>query len=622
MKEEECKIYIPSSIIITDFVLLGEVCKMKQKKNKEKIDFKYNFGTYWKFLLNYKFIFIAILFLILIFESAHIAQIFIFKKLIDNGTAFSSGAITKDAFVSFFLIALAIFSGIIVIKTVSKWFSMHFVNRFEAGIIRDIKMKFFNYIINLSYSFHTTHKTGSLISRLTRSGGAVERMSDVLIFSFAPLVFQSIVIIGSLIYFSGISAIVIFITTLAFILCSFYIQNISQDANLKANDQEDFEKANIADIFTNVEAIKYFGKEKLIKHKFENLSWSTRLAYIFNWDYFRWLDSGQNLILGAGYFFLVYFSINQFLAGIISIGTLVFIYASYSSLIGSLFSFVYGIRGFYRSMADFDDLFQYGKIEQEVKDKPNAKGLKIREGNIKFKNVWFGYGRRIIFQSLNLKVPKGKKIALVGHSGSGKTTLVKLLYRFYDVNSGSISIDGKDIRDVKQESLREEMAVVPQECVLFDDTVYNNVAFSKPNASRKEIMQAIKFAQLDKIIKTFPEQENTIVGERGIKLSGGEKQRVSIARALLANKKVLVLDEATSSLDSKTEHEIQQDLVKLMQGRTTIIIAHRLSTIMNADKIIVMKHGKIVQEGTHEQLIEQEGEYKELWNLQRGGYIK
>jgi len=183
-------------------------------------------------------------------------------------------------------------------------------------------------------------------------------------------------------------------------------------------------------------------------------------------------------------------------------------------------------------------------------------------------------------------------------------------------------INNKDIRDVKQESLRNEMSMVPQECILFDDTVYNNIAFSNPKASRREVMKAIKFAQLDKIIKEFPDKENTIVGERGVKLSGGEKQRVNIARAILADKKILVLDEATSSLDSQTEHEIQRDLKKLMEGRTSIIIAHRLSTIMNADKIIVMKKGKIVQMGEHKELIKQPGEYQHLWNLQKGGYIK
>jgi len=221
-----------------------------------------------------------------------------------------------------------------------------------------------------------------------------------------------------------------------------------------------------------------------------------------------------------------------------------------------------------------------------------------------------------------LEIPAKTKVALVGPSGSGKSTLIKALYRLYDIDKGTITIDNTDIKDVKQESLRAELSIVPQEAVLFDDSLYNNIAFSGSHASNKEIMNAMKFAQLDKAIVNFPEKENTIVGERGIKLSGGEKQRVSIARAILANKKILILDEATSALDSSTEYEIQKDLEKLMQGRTSIIIAHRLSTIMKADIIVIMDKGKIVQKGIHQELIKQDGLYKKLWSLQKGGYIK
>jgi ATP-binding cassette subfamily B protein len=397
---------------------------------------------------------------------------------------------------------------------------------------------------------------------------------------------------------------------------------MQKPSNIKRTVREDIEKGNIADFLTNIDSIKYFGKEVNIKRRFLKLGKLTKNALLKFWSYIKWLSAGQSLILGIGTFLLIYFPLVRFLNGELSIGTIVFIYTVYGNLMGPLFSFVHGIRGYYRSMADFQALFQYGKIDQEVKDKSGAKDLNIREGVIEFKDVLFKYGKRKIFENFNLKIPKHKKVAFVGHSGCGKTTLVKLLYRFYDVNSGGILIDGKDIREFKQESLRSEMSIVPQECVLFDDTVYNNVRFSNPKADHKEVMKAMKFAQLDKIVADFPKKEKTVVGERGVRLSGGEKQRVSIARAILANKKVLVLDEATSSLDSKTEYEIQADLKKLMKGRTSIIIAHRLSTIMTADKIVVLKKGKIVQIGSHKQLIKQKGEYKKLWNLQKGGYIK
>jgi ABC-type multidrug transport system fused ATPase/permease subunit len=334
------------------------------------------------------------------------------------------------------------------------------------------------------------------------------------------------------------------------------------------------------------------------------------------------MDSGQALIIGLGTLFLIFFTVQDFLANKITIGSLVFIFSTFGALTGPLFRFTWGMREFYQSMADFESLFKYGKIENEIKDPASGKKAKIQKGEIEIKNISFSYGKRKIFENLSLSIPKNKKIALVGPSGCGKTTLVKLIYRLYDVQVGKITIDGKDVKNFEQESYRSEMSIVPQDCALFDDTVYNNIAFSNPTASRKDVFAAIKFAQLDKIIEKFPQKENTVVGERGVKLSGGERQRVSIARAVLANKKVLVLDEATSSLDSETEHEIQKDLEILMKDRTSIIIAHRLSTIMKADTIVVMDKGKIVQMGNHEHLIKQEGLYKKLWQLQKGGYIK
>ena len=588
----------------------------------DRIDFKYNLKIYFGLLKKYKKQFILLMILVLLGEALLVVNGFLFKIVIDKGTEYSAGTITREILVKILLIVAVIYLAVTAIKIFVKWFKISSVNKLEAELIEDTKLKFFNHIITLSHKFHTNNKTGSMISRLSRGGRAVERMTDTIIFNVAPLIFQLVIVSISMMAFDITSGLVVLLTVVVFLIYSYIIQEIQKPSSMKANDVEDFEKGKLADTITNIDSIKYFGKEEHIKNKFRQITSNTKFWMKKNWDYFRILDMGQSIILGIGTFLLLYIPLIKFLNNELSLGTIVFIYTIYGTLMNPLYGFVSGMREYFRVMVDFQSLFEYNKIEQEVKNKTDAKPINISNGKIEFDTITFKYGQRKIFENFTLKIHKNSKVALVGHSGSGKSTLVKLLYRLYDVDHGSIKIDGVNIRDINQESLRSEMSIVPQECVLFDDTIYNNIAFSKPDATREEIMNAIKFAQLDKIILEFPKKEDTIVGERGIKLSGGEKQRVSIARAILANKKILVLDEATSSLDSQTEHDIQMDLEKLMKGRTTIIIAHRLSTIMKADKIIVLKKGKIEQSGNHNTLIKKSGEYKKLWNLQKGGYIK
>lgn len=597
---------------------------MKTKDKEQKISIRRNLSEYWSFLKKYNLLWVFLLISVIIIDLSRLAPKYLFKRLIDDGTSFAGGVLSKEAFVVILITIFSAYAIISLIEIVVNWIRIHLLNILSSSVIVDIKRKYFNHIISLDHKFHTTHKSGSLISRMNRGAGAAEDMLDILFFQFIPAIVLFIISAVSIAYFSLIPAIVIAVTVVIFIGYGLFIQELQKIPKKEFNEQEDREKADLSDFFTNIESIKYFGKEERIKNIFKKIILRTKEKAIKFWDYFRWFDSGNIFILAVSTILIIYFPIKEFLAGEITVGTIAFIYAVYVSIIGSMFDLMWGIRGFYRAMTDFQQLFDYKEIEKEVKDKPDAKKIKIKEGVIEFKDIVFGYDskKRKIFKDFNLRVPKDKKLALVGHSGCGKTTLIKLLYRFYDVEKGEILIDGKNIKDVQQESLRGEMSIVPQEAILFDDTIYNNIKFANPHATRKEVMNAIKFAQLDKIIKNFPDKENTIVGERGIKLSGGEKQRVSIARAILANKKILVLDEATSALDSETEHQIQQDLQELMKGRTSIIIAHRLSTIMNADMIIVMKEGKIVQKGTHRELLTQGGEYAKLWKFQKGGYLE
>jgi ATP-binding cassette, subfamily B, heavy metal transporter len=590
-------------------------------KKERKINFKYNFKEYLGFLRKYPWMVVALLLIVIITEFLFIVDKFLFKRLVDDGEAFVSGALELNIFVNVLLIIAIIFAGVIIFRALGKWISETLIIKLESNLAKDLKKKYFDHIVELSHDFHTTHKTGSMISRLGRGSHAIEGMTDILIYNFTPLILQLILVSFSLAVFTLTPAIVLFFVSIVFISYSYYFQRIQQSAKLAHVEAEDSEKGLFADIFTNIDSIKYFGKEKRVKSRFEKAINLTKLRMVKNYNYYRWISSGQIFILGVGTLLLLYFPIKEFLAGQITLGTLVFVYSIYGNVVSHLFGFVWGMRNFYRVMADFQDLFEYGKIENEIKDKPNAKDLIVKKGEIEFRNVDFSYGKRRLFKNFNLKIKPNEKVALVGHSGCGKTTIVKLFNRFYDVRGGQILIDGEDIREFKQESLRSETGIVPQECILFDDTIYNNIKFSRPNATRREVLRAIKLAQLDEIIKNFPKKENTIVGERGVRLSGGEKQRVSVARAILADKKVLVLDEATSALDSETEAKIQKALENLLKGRTAIMIAHRLSTIMNADRIIVLRGGKIIEQGSHDVLIRRNGEYKKLWNLQKGGYF-
>ncbi len=596
--------------------------KESPKSNRYKnLDIKYDLLEIAGFFKSHLLTTITLLFIIIVVSSLFVFENLIFKSIIDESTNFSLGLISKDAFYSTILFLSFFLVLIFLIKSVGNWLRIHLLNSLEVKVIAQLKRKYFNHIIRLDYDFFTSNRIGSIISKITRSGGAIERFVDVFVFNFIPLIVSLIAAAISLISLGLSYIFLLLVTFIIFITISLYIQKKQNQANSTANEREDIEKGEISDYLANVESIKYFGKEDYIKKKFFITSENTKFAFLKFWNYFRWSSFFQNLVLGLGTLALILLTLSDFIAGVITVGTIVFVYSTFQRLLLPLYEFIHGVRGYYRSLADLDPLFKYGKIPNLVKDTKSARDYKVKFGEVEFKDITFSYANKKIFENFSLKVPKNKKVALVGHSGSGKTTLVKLLYRLYDVDSGAIEIDGINIKGFKQEALRRELSIVPQECILFNDTIYNNILFSNPSASKKEVMNAIKVANLYELIDSLPFKEDTIVGEKGVKLSGGEKQRVSIARAVLAKKEILILDEATSSLDSQTELEIKDALEKLMRNKTTIIIAHRLSTIMNSDIIVVMKKGKIVQMGKHSELIKQSGEYKKLWNIQKGGYI-
>lgn len=588
----------------------------------KKIRFKENFLEIWSLIKGKKFLFFSLFFIVIALSSLSILPKFLFKYLVDYATELSSGLISLETFASLSLFLLAIYVGYALFQVIFSWLRTDFIIKLQLHVIQRLKKRYYSHIIKLDHKFHANNKTGTLISRLTRGSGALENLIDILIFQIFPPLIQVIIIIGSIWFMNKISSIIVLLVCISFVTYSIWISKLWKKDRQKENNTIDLQNAKIADNFTNIETIKYFGKENLVLKNFCKFIDKLKKIQLKSWNWWRLQDSGSDFIISSGTIIVLIFSVKGYMQGTVTLGELSFIYTAYLSLIGSLHHFTWGIKGYFRTMVDVQDLFNYKRFKNKIKDLPNAKELEIQNGEVEFSNLTFSYDdKNKLFEKFNLKIPSGKTVALVGHSGCGKSSLIKLLYRLYDLKNGKILIDGKNIKEFNQESLRSEMSIVPQEPILFDDTIFNNIKFVKPNATRREVFEAMKFAQLDGFVSKLSKKENTIVGERGIKLSGGQKQRVSIARAILANKKILILDEATSALDSRTEKQIQNDLLKLLKGRTSIVIAHRLSTVMSADVIVVLKEGKIIEKGNHEQLIKKQGEYYSLWKLQKDGFL-
>jgi len=374
---------------------------MKKKEIKTKgrydVDFRYNLKIYWSFLRNYKGPFILITIILLINELLNLIQNLLFKKVVDSSTAYGSKSLTLEIFTSILITIAIIYLINTLIKVIIKWYTAHIQNKLEGFMIKDLKQRFFNRIITLSHSFHISHKTGALISRINRGSSAMERMTDFLIYNVFPVIFQIIITGISLIYLDKMSALIISIIMAIFVVYTFYLQQIQRKQNQIVNRAEDIEKANLSDIMTNIDSVKYFGKEEMIKQKYRNLTQKTQNELMKLWNYGRWMDSIQNLIVWMGTFFLVFFSVRNYIKGDITLGTLTYTYSVYGSFMwGYISSFMNGIRGYYRAMVDFHELFQYGKIEQEVKDCPGAKPINIKEGKIDFKDkTYSGMGKLI-----------------------------------------------------------------------------------------------------------------------------------------------------------------------------------------------------------------------------------
>ena len=577
--------------------------------------------TFWQFTRPHSLLFVFMIAMIAIYEATVVLERWFIALVADGAASYIAGTTTGYALrEALFWIAIA-FIIASIISAFSRYIKNSLLSELELRMAVDLKRTFFNHILRLSHRFHASHKSGTLIARLSRGSSALEYLMDIVAFSFTPLIMQAAFTVGILFALDISFAVTLIATMIVFVGYSWLLAEVLKTRREQSNERDDEEKATVADTFTNAETIKYFGKESFAFSRYMHKVDASRKARWREWITYGYIDFGHVIILAAGLIALIALSIRSVLAGTAGVGELTFVYTAYLGLIAPMNGFVRGIRESARSGTDFASLIHYLSEHNDIDDMKDAKPLVITKGAIEFRTVTFKYKQRTIIDELTLQVKPGEKIALVGSSGAGKSTIVKLLYRFYDPQQGTIRVDGRDIKTAPQEQYRAELAIVPQEGVLFDDTLYNNILFSRPDANEKEVLTAMRLAQLTIIVKRLPEGHHTVVGERGVKLSGGERQRVAIARAILANTKILVLDEATSSLDSETEQAIQIGLEALLKGRTAIIIAHRLSTIMHADRIVVLENGRIVQEGTHRELLKRPGRYKTLWKLQKGGYI-
>ena len=483
---------------------------------------------------------------------------------------------------------------------------------------RNLALETFQHIHKLSLRYHISRKTGALSRVIERGVKGLEFLLRFLLFSVGPLVLELLIIAGIMFFwFDYLYLTVIIVMIAVYIWFTFKVTEWRVKIRKIMNDQDTDANQKAIDSLLNYETVKYFSAEEREANRYDGAIKQYEKAALTTAYSLAFLNFGQSLIITAGLIIVMVMAALGVQSGYLTVGDFVMVNA-YMIQITMPLNFLGTVyREIRQGLVDMGEMFDLLEQPVEILDSENASELKITDGHISFENVTFGYNKsRLIIQNVSIEINSRETIAIVGPSGSGKSTIGRLLFRFYDAQQGSIKIDGQDIRDVTQESLHRSIGVVPQDTVLFNDTIYYNIAYGLDNASQAAVEKAAKDAQIHDFILSLPDGYETTVGERGLKLSGGEKQRVGIARTLLKNPPILLLDEATSALDTETEREIREALTNASEGRSVLTIAHRLSTIADADRIIVLENGSIVEIGTHEALLSKRGRYYSLWTKQ------
>jgi len=491
--------------------------------------------------------------------------------------------------------------------------------RVTQRAIRRVALEVFRHLHSLSLRFHLERQTGGVARDIERGTRGISSLLSYMLFSIIPVILEFALVAAVLLTkFDWRFAAITFAAVAVYIAFTITITEWRIDIRRRANELDSKANTRAIDSLLNYETVKYFGNEDYEARRYDENLRGYESAAVTSEASLGLLNVGQSLVIAVAVTALMVLAARGVVAKSLSLGDLVLVNALLIQLYIPLNFLGVVYREIKQALADIDRMFRLLEENREIEDRPDAVPLPRGSATIRFEHVDFSYEpRRQILFDASFEVASGSKVAVVGHSGSGKSTLARLLYRFYDVSSGRIRINGIDIRDLQQASLRGAIGIVPQDTVLFNDTVRYNIHYGRPDATAEEVVEAAQAAHIHDFILSLPDGYETRVGERGLKLSGGEKQRVAIARAILKNPAILIFDEATSALDSKSEKAIQAELDRIAQGHTTLVIAHRLSTVMDADQILVMDHGRIVERGTHRSLLEIDGAYAQMWALQQ-----